>query len=260
MISADYYRKHSSLEINFQSDFSKLKVLDGEGLLVFVKSGLAEKFFNYLLLDYREGNTGSIFILHGNDKTISIAKGRDLSSKGFIIKSVNWLGDQSLIQPLPIGIPTLDRLIGVKKNYFEEYLATYEKLSKKDVFRDVRLYSNFDITTNLPNRKDALLASLRIKNSYSPKSRIGLIENLEIIRRSEFVLSPPGAGPDCFRTWEAMYLGAIPIVLRSHWPFSHLDLPVLIVDSFDDLEHKISDFENESRARNKSWEDYFLLP
>ena len=90
-------------------------------------------------------------------------------------------------------------------------------------------------------------------------SRIGLIENLEFLRRSKFVLSPPGAGPDCFRTWEAIYVGAIPIVLKSHWPFSHFDLPVLVVDTFEDLEKRIADFESEELARNESWEDYFLI-
>lgn len=30
-----------------------------------------------------------------------------------------------------------------------------------------------------------------------------------------FVLSPPGAGPDCHRHWESIHLGSIPIVLKS---------------------------------------------
>lgn len=32
------------------------------------------------------------------------------------------------------------------------------------------------------------------------------------LRRSKFVLSPPGHGLDCHRTWEALLLGAIPVV------------------------------------------------
>ena len=35
----------------------------------------------------------------------------------------------------------------------------------------------------------------------------------QLLLRSKYVLSPPGNGPDCHRTWESIYLGAIPIVL-----------------------------------------------
>ena len=57
----------------------------------------------------------------------------------------------------------------------------------------------------------------------------------KLVLSSRFVISPPGNGPDCHRTWEAMYLGAIPIVLRKSWPFAHLELPVLIVDTWDQI-------------------------
>ena len=56
-------------------------------------------------------------------------------------------------------------------------------------------------------------------------------------RQSEFmfVISPFGAGLDCHRTWEALVLGLIPIVLRS--PLSKLfdDLPVLQVDDWSEI-------------------------
>jgi len=242
------------------SDFSRFLNLAPSGKYIYVKSNLVHQFFEALLLENYRPNPEEIFISHGDDPAISPSRAQVLSMTGFKIMAVNWLGDQSLIQSLPIGIPTLDRLGGVKRADFDEYLTTYEVLLKKDIDRDIHLYSNFDITTNLPLRKNALLASLRTQNSFMPLGRIGIKDNLEILRRSKYVLSPPGAGPDCFRTWEAMYLGAIPIVLRSHWPFGHLDLPVMVIDGFDDLEQKIADFENQGHVRNESWENYFLLP
>lgn len=259
MISANTFKQHCDLIIETYSDAQNFSSFDSVGNSVYVKSSIAEFFFTRLLSSGKISNLKSTFFLHGDDLTISKEFAGILKSAGFIIKSVNWLGELSHIQPVPIGIPTLERLRGVGGEEYEDYLASYEVLAKKDVNRDIRLYSNFDITTNLPYRKNALLASLSINGSFAPTSKIGLIENLEIIRRSKFVLSPPGAGPDCFRTWEAIYLGAVPIVLRSHWPFSHLDLPVLIVDKFEDLEQKIAEFENEARVRNVSWEEYFLI-
>jgi len=51
----------------------------------------------------------------------------------------------------------------------------------------------------------------------------------------KFILSPPGAGEDCHRTWEALYVGCIPIVQSSAINELYEDLPVLVVDSWDDI-------------------------
>ncbi len=55
------------------------------------------------------------------------------------------------------------------------------------------------------------------------------------IARSKFVLSPPGNGIDCYRTWEALYLGSIPIVISKSINSIFQQLPVLIVENYDDI-------------------------
>lgn len=40
---------------------------------------------------------------------------------------------------------------------------------------------------------------------------------------------------DCHRTWEALILGAIPIVRGRQFDAMFADLPVLIVDSWEDV-------------------------
>ena len=62
----------------------------------------------------------------------------------------------------------------------------------------------------------------------------------KLVLRSKYVLSPPGNGPDCHRTWEALYLGATPIVLKDYWPFRGYDLPVVSLNGWDELERVIS--------------------
>ena len=55
------------------------------------------------------------------------------------------------------------------------------------------------------------------------------------LRRTALVLSPPGNGADCHRTWEAMLLGAVPVVLRGSVAPSLVDrLPVLQLDRLED--------------------------
>jgi hypothetical protein len=57
------------------------------------------------------------------------------------------------------------------------------------------------------------------------------------ILTSKFVLCPPGLGPDSYRLWEVLYLGAIPIIERTQggWDDLLVDLPVLLVDSYEEI-------------------------
>ena len=50
-------------------------------------------------------------------------------------------------------------------------------------------------------------------------------------------LSPPGAGLDCHRTWEAMFVGSVPIVPRTSLDdlYADGDLPILVVDDLAEL-------------------------
>ena len=57
-----------------------------------------------------------------------------------------------------------------------------------------------------------------------------------MLKQTCFVISPPGNGPDCHRTWEAIYLGAVPVVLKAHLGRSLLEgMPILAVDRFEDF-------------------------
>jgi hypothetical protein len=55
------------------------------------------------------------------------------------------------------------------------------------------------------------------------------------VGRSKFVFSPPGVGIDCYRTWEALYLGSIPIVINSSMNSIYENLPVLIVNNYEEI-------------------------
>tara|TARA_X000000950_G_scaffold3335_1_gene3551 strand:+ start:6179 stop:7948 length:1770 start_codon:yes stop_codon:yes gene_type:complete len=51
-----------------------------------------------------------------------------------------------------------------------------------------------------------------------------------------FVFSPPGNGFDCHRHWEALMMGAIPIILRSNVTSElFLDLPVWLVENYGEV-------------------------
>ena len=57
-----------------------------------------------------------------------------------------------------------------------------------------------------------------------------------------FTLSPPGNGVDCHRTWEALYLGVVPIVKRSPFFEAFPELPALIVEDWREVAAWDEDF------------------
>jgi hypothetical protein len=82
-----------------------------------------------------------------------------------------------------------------------------------------------------------------------------------------FVLSPFGNGYDCHRTWEALCLGAIPIVRAKHFKDLFADLPVLNVDEWSDvtqelLQNTMREFKqkkfNYEKLTLKYWTDQLL--
>jgi hypothetical protein len=75
----------------------------------------------------------------------------------------------------------------------------------------------------------------------------------KLILRSKYVLSPPGNGPDCHRTWEALYLGSTPVVHRKSWAFSGHAIPALVVDSWAEIGEKIK--TETPLSKNNSWKD-----
>jgi len=85
----------------------------------------------------------------------------------------------------------------------------------------------------------------------------------DLLSRYKFILSPRGAGLDCHRTWEAMYVGTIPIVLSSSIDSIYEGLPVLIVKSWDEitesfLERKYEELMNKKCDTSRMFMEYWI--
>jgi hypothetical protein len=62
-----------------------------------------------------------------------------------------------------------------------------------------------------------------------------LVRYYSQIAAHRFVLSPEGNGVDCYRTWESLHLGAIPIVMASPAMSAFADLPILFTEDYSEL-------------------------
>ena len=150
--------------------------------------------------------------------------------------------------------------IGLNKDRNLESLLSSEKLEKTNM-----LMIDFSIDSH-PSRKGIAenenlvkmaerIPKILYKKSYRKKSytdgSILINETSEDYYKTmssyKFVLSPRGAGEDCHRTWEAIYLGCIPIVLSSSIDEIYEDLPVLVVDSWGEINKELLE---------KTWEEY----
>lgn len=153
---------------------------------------------------------------------------------------------------LPIGLN--------KDRHLESLLEVYDQKEEKKEL----LMINFNLTDE--SRKGILenqellkiskkMESIEPKKTYFKKSfvdgKIGVSETdvkyYKKMSQFKFVLSPKGAGEDCHRTWEALYLGCIPIVLSSSIDEIYQDLPVLVVKSWNEISEDLL---------NQIWEEY----
>jgi len=81
-----------------------------------------------------------------------------------------------------------------------------------------------------------------VQNTYQaagPGRKVRLSDYLDELKRSKFILSPGGIGLDCYRHWEALYMGTIPVLehlnRKDGWYRTLSDLPVAWIDSYDNL-------------------------
>ncbi len=90
---------------------------------------------------------------------------------------------------------------------------------------------------DVPERQEAWQILRDNPLCHFPARRLPQDECWRAHREFAFEASPRGKGLDCFRTWEALFLGTIPIVRASTLDplYRDEDLPVVIVDSFREV-------------------------
>ncbi len=129
------------------------------------------------------------------------------------------------LHPIPIGIANKCHEHGNM-----DVFSTYLHLSRNDD-RPFLGYLNFHDATYPKERTYVRCLFSKHPWCVGPKNK-ALSRYLKDLSRSKFVFSPRGNGLDCHRTWEALLLGAIPIVRASTLDSLYKDLPVLIVEEW----------------------------
>ncbi|CAF1012604.1 unnamed protein product [Adineta steineri] len=203
------------------------------GEIVFVKTDLLPSFFNSSFNSIREP---FVLISHNSDYSAPGRYVKYLRNPKILHWYVSNLNQTNLqkISPIPIGLANtrwpqgnLDTITFAFKNHRKPW-------SHRTTF----LYVNFAVGTNIVKRTKALSKASPIKNVQIMKEKITFETYLEQTGNAKFVLSPPGNGLDCHRTWEALLMGAVPIVLRSELDPLFIKTRSIIIDDWSKLSYK----------------------
>jgi hypothetical protein len=161
--------------------------------------------------------------------------------------SQNCVEPQEKLCQLPIGLDfhTLARgpYSWGPQQSLESQMQDIKNLKSFNAVKVSKCYANFQFLMNTRYAGDRHLAIQQIPRNlvfYEPRqtTRINCWKN---IIQYKYVISPHGNGLDCHRTWEALFLGCIPIVKTSPLDSMFQGLPILIVQNWTDVTQKLLD-------------------
>jgi hypothetical protein len=189
-------------------------------------------------------------VIHNGDSEIQ-ADWLDLFSSNFAkIYAVNLCKVSQKFSPIPIGLENKRYFTnGIPRDFIELISTGLQNFDD----RKISFLQAFSHHTNRAERETCSRVSSSLGGFVLDK--VSPLEYRNTILNTKYVLSPSGNGIDCHRTWEAMYLGAIPIVRRIHWPFNGENLPVIIIDEWADLLEL--DFNSLRIPKNETWSQNF---
>ena len=178
--------------------------------------------------------------------------------------SNNVTADHPRVRPVPIGLRTspegetvLRKALDVgrlpQRNYV--YMNFYRRIGRMNNPRR-GLYERFGGRSYIT-----------VEGGFD---HVSMTKFYEQIASHQYVISPPGAGPDCHRHWEAILLGSIPIVKRCPAMKMMEGFPCLLIDIWDEVNRgnlerqlpgllkKFDDKEMMKRVWFEYWRDEIL--
>lgn len=217
----------------------------------FVKTDYIDTFFRK-----HRPNKRFVLFTHNSDYSINESHRKILDDNDGLMY---WFAqnvdlDHPKLKALPIGI--------ANAGYSHGKSDTLTKVRDAKNEKDKMFYVNFTITNNNTERKYCLeQTGLQLENDVDGgwdgfaggyHMSATFEKYLENMSKCFFCISPKGNGIDCHRTWEALYLGTIPVTTKSLVVNQHKDFPILILDDWSQF--KTINFSKE--LYDKIWNNW----
>jgi hypothetical protein len=227
------------------------------GMSIYVCSDLL-KFFVLQILPKIKYN----FVLVSGDSDLCVPKEALTNSETVILINnpflLKWFSQNTQIQrhkkiiQLPIGLDY--HTISSNPNHIwksteeghlpndqECILIKLREQMKPFYDRNSIIYVNFTESNDRFGQRKSAFNQIPREFLSVNQNFIKRTETWENITQCAFVLSPFGIGMDCHRTWEALCLGAIPIINAPNFEKMFEGLPVLIVNEWSEITRELLD-------------------
>lgn len=252
-ISGDSFRRIAEFCFDELEDFDPRRIKLND--IVFVKGDYIDKFF---LNVHPLIEIPYILITHNSDQNINISYKKRIDDKITHWYAQNLMFEDEKVTALPIGLEN--------KHYFKNgNTREFTKVRRsfaKDKF--CRILMSFNIDTNKAVRQtiyDILKDNPLVDIKWFETPMKYKME----LQKYMFVISPPGNGIDCHRTWEAAYLKVVPVIQKSILSCQE-KLPILSVDSWEkinemnenDLREAYTKIYNENIKYDNIWMKYWI--
>lgn len=232
-------------------DMMDLSILNKSSILFFQYSEL-ETIFHSL----RQSSNNYILISHGYDDSIDYTSfnKKPICIKKWFAQNVQYKHPDLI--PIPIGIPATGYRNRIKD--IEWLIENAEKLQRTPKNINT-VYCSWN-PYNMPIRKE-VLNNLKVNSIWDyPQPFITYCQNSA---KHKFVISPPGHGIDCYRTWEALYMGCFPIVIKNGMYDSWDGLPIIQVNNYSEVTQDLLNYVltleyNYEKLDMKYWENLIL--
>lgn len=215
-----YFNKYINKFTTKNNLIHSMKDINTISPLIFItKIECLEDFYNEIVTSL---NTQFVLITHYGDKEAGLHD--KILHHPLLIK---WYGQNMRVisdktSPIPLGL---------ENQYWKRTnILTIQQCRENS--KEKLLYLNFSLRTN---RNRFNIMNILLQKGFQQNKPLDWDSYIEDVSRHKFCISPKGNGVDCHRTWECLYLGVIPIVEKSPHMSYFCDLPILFVDSYDDI-------------------------
>ena len=194
-------------------------------------------FLYYLFSEIKESTRSYRLITHHSD--YSIDKEIFLNRPKCIKKwfAINPTFEHEDLIPIPLGLKT-HKGIYLEEKYKTQWFS--ENINfLKDKQKQFSIYCNWSETNIYRGSINEQLKTCKIPVVHN--SNLPFEEYIGEMSDHLFTISPPGNGIDCHRTWESLYVGCIPIVIKNSIYNQWQDLPILQVNDYSEVTNELLD-------------------
>jgi hypothetical protein len=226
-ITCDGFRSLANHVFDESFSFDPKDVVDDD--VIFIRNNYLEEFFKYKLplINHR-----FIIIANGDDQEITENFSEYLNNEHIIhFFASNSSFNHEKLTHIPLGV--CSRRNSNRNNNNVVLLKRFFRNEKKSA----SVFSAFNLATKKDHRGMVFDILAKIDFVEQSKGRLSIDDYIKKTAEAMFSAAPRGNGLDCHRTWEALYLRAVPIVERMPMTeaFKREGLPVYLINDWNEI-------------------------